>query len=308
MWAVETLRLCKSYGKIHSLVDCNLQIASGSVYGLLGPNGAGKTTLLRTLLGFLKPTSGSAAICNFPILSHGRQSRQQVSYLPGDARLIRSLRGRELLDMFSGLHPHGSLDGSLAVARRLDLELSRRVMFMSTGMRQKLAIAIVIGNQAPVVVLDEPTANLDPNVRREVVELVRDVRSQGRTVVLSSHIFSDIDDACDQVAILYQGRVVAVQEMSQLQQLHIVSGKLVVASEQLAAKWMCRLADVPFVQFNQSRQSEVDPRTRLVELHLTGPPQLWLNWLAGLELQELQIDRAGVRAIYQRYHRPVNAL
>ncbi len=302
MWAIETQRLCKSYGRVHSLVNCDLQVAAGTVFGLLGPNGAGKTTLLRTLLGFLKPTSGAARICDFPVETQSYYARQQVSYLPGDARLMRSMRGIDLLRMFSGLHPHGSLDNSIAVAERLDLELSRRVMFMSTGMRQKLAIAIVLGCRAPVIVLDEPTANLDPNVRREVIELVREIRDQGRTVVLSSHIFSDIDDVCDRVAILREGRVVAEQEMSQLQQMHIVTGRL--SNAEHVAAIQSQFAEQPFVDFWEV--SSLDRHIRL-EVHLSDVPQLWLSLLAGAEIEGMQIERAGIRAIYQRHHRALEA-
>ncbi|MCA9134452.1 MAG: ATP-binding cassette domain-containing protein, partial [Planctomycetales bacterium] len=137
MWAVETEGLGKAYGPVASLVDCDLHVPPGEVFGLLGPNGAGKTTLLRTLLGFLTPTAGRAWVGGYEV---GRQSvdvRRYCSYLPGDARLYRGLRGRGLLEMFSGLHPHGSLANSLDVAQRFDLDLSRRVLFMSTGMRQK---------------------------------------------------------------------------------------------------------------------------------------------------------------------------
>lgn len=303
MWAVETKQLSKSYGTVASLIDCNLQIPPACVFGLLGPNGAGKSTLLRTLLGFLTPTSGTASIGGFDIRQRGLQARRLVAYLPGDARLMRSMRGIDLLSMFSGLHPCGSLRHSLIVAERLQLDCRRRVMFMSTGMRQKLAISIVLGCQAPVVVLDEPTANLDPNVRGEVVRIVTEVRQQGRTVVLSSHIFSDIDEACDQVAILRDGRVVAEQAMSELQQSHVITARLTdyeANNHTDADGWRHPFTDQPLVGYLQSNIA-VDGG-RLIELHLTGQPQLWLGWLAQLPLTNVNIERGGIRTVYERYH------
>jgi ABC-2 type transport system ATP-binding protein len=306
MWGVETKALCKSYGAQASLVDCNLKIPQGCVFGLLGPNGAGKSTLLRILLGFLKPTSGTAVLGGYDISTHSLQARAQASYLPGDARLMRSMRGRDLLNLFSGLHPHGSLSRALDVAERLQLDCQRRVMFMSTGMRQKLALAIVIGCQAPVMVLDEPTANLDPNVRSEVVALVNEARQQGRTVILSSHIFSDIDETCEHVAILRAGRVVAEQDMAKLQQSHVVTAQVDLPVESSAQAWCDSLQHLPMVAYSQAL-----PRPNgiaQVELHLSGPPPQWLEWLHSQPLREMNIERGGIRTVYQRFHRSVPAV
>lgn len=300
MWAVETHQLTKSYGEIASLVDCSLQVPNACVYGLLGPNGAGKTTLLRTLLGFLRPTSGTGKVSGFDIVRENRAVRGQVSYLPGEARLYRSMRGRNVLLLLSGLHPRGSSTHSLKIAQRLDLDLSRRVMFMSTGMRQKLAIAIVLGCQAPVVILDEPTANLDPTVRSEVIDLVKETRNQGRTVILSSHIFSDVDDACDSVAILRNGRLVANQSMSALGQLHIVSGRLPSTA---VLRQILEGERPEFVAYLRELPDDTHAHSRAIEMQLAGPANTWLDWLQHLGMDDLQIDKAGIRAIYQRHHR-----
>jgi len=300
MWAVETRGLSKSYGSIHSLIDCDLQIAAGCVFGLLGPNGAGKTTLLRTLLGFLQPTRGSGSIAGFDILRDNLRARRQVAYLPGDARLMRSMRGDRLLKWFSGLHPYGSLDAAQQVAGQLDLDMTRRVMFMSTGMRQKLALTIVLGCQAPVVMLDEPTANLDPNVRQTVLRLIREIRSQGRTVILSSHIFGDIDETCDQVAILKSGELVGRADMAELQHTHWVSGRLASDVSRSPQQWQELVARQPLIVSHHLLRS-TGPGTQ-IELQLKGEPQQWFPWISELKLENLQIRRGGIRAIYERYH------
>ncbi len=316
MWAVETKGLSKSYGSNHALVDCDLQIAGGCVFGLLGPNGAGKSTLLRTLLGFLYPTRGSGTIAGFDIVKDRLRARRQVAYLPGDARLMRSMRGSSLLRWFSGLHPHGSWDAAQIVAERLELELSRRVMFMSTGMRQKLALAIVLGCQAPIIVLDEPTANLDPNVRHTVLQLIREIRAQGRSVVLSSHIFSDIDETCDHVAILRAGKIVARVDVPQLQYSHWVSGR--PPRGQLDELPRGQLDEPPSGQTSSSQQwltqfaqqplllahdiDRVSPTETRIQLQLTGEPQEWFNWVAELKLEDVLIERGGIGSIYRRYH------
>jgi ABC-2 type transport system ATP-binding protein len=291
--AIEARRLSKIYRSIGALVECDIAIQKGKVFGLLGPNGAGKTTLLRTLLGFLRPTSGSASLMGFDCATQSVQVRQQVAYLPGEARLYRAMRGRDALELFSGLQHHGSLNNSLAIAKRLELDLSRRVMFMSTGMRQKLAISIVLGSDAPVIILDEPTANLDPTVRSEVVALVREIHNRERTILLSSHIFSDIEGTCDEVAILKRGRVVGTADLHQLRQIHIVRGRFTSPALSDSTDFQSE----SFVEFSRING-------RQLELQLSGPPTHWLGWLSAIGLEDMTIDNAGVRALYERFHAP----
>ena len=290
-WIIECCGLSKAFREHSALADCNLRVPSQSIVGLLGPNGAGKTTLLRTLLGYQRPTGGSARVCGFDCVSQSLEVRRRVAYLPGEARLFRSMTGRGVLEIFSGLSPHGDYRRSLEIARRLELDLKRRVMFMSTGMRQKLALAIVLGSQAPLVILDEPTANLDPNVRGEVIAMVREVRAAERTVLMSSHIFSDIEDTCDEVVILRAGRLVHQQRLSGLDELHVATA-LCSADEAALAGWVHGQS---FVAFHSLSQGEI-------ELHLTGPARAWLLWLAELPLQNLRVERASVSSIYSRFH------
>lgn len=290
-WIIECHGLTKTFRDTLALVDCDLRVPAQSIVGLLGPNGSGKTTLLRTLLGFQRPTRGTAQVCKYDCVKQSLQVRQQVAYLPGDARLFRSMTGRGVLEIFSGLSPHSEFKQSLSIARRLELDIKRRVMFMSTGMRQKLALAIVLSSAAPLVILDEPTANLDPNVRGEVISMVREIRDAGRTVLMSSHIFSDIEDTCDEVVILRTGRLVHTQQLSSLAHLHIVQGKW-TASDQPLEKW---LQPADWVAHHELTDGKL-------ELHLSGPAQLWLSWLATLPVEELRVERASVSSIYKRFH------
>lgn len=333
MAAIETIGLSKHFGKVISLDRCDLNVPQGVVFGLLGPNGAGKSTLIRTLLGFLKPTAGNGRISQLDIRTQSLAVRAQTSYLPGDARLFRSMSGRQLLRMMSELHPRGSNPQALEVATRLELDLSRRVMFMSTGMRQKLALALALGNQAPVVILDEPTANLDPNVRGQVLELVREVRSSGRTVLLSSHIFSDIDETCDQVAILRNGRIAAVHAMPEVENAHWIRGNwmpptrdrncgesetssdLGLPSKANLDQLLRTIRAEPSVRFCRSIPTErtefnaaQDPQARRqasgIEFCIQGDPSSWLHWLSTLPLTKIKMEHAGIRGVYQMVHDP----
>ncbi|HAC91433.1 MAG TPA: ABC transporter ATP-binding protein, partial [Planctomycetaceae bacterium] len=153
-----TNNLTKAYGPVVGLRDCTLEAGAGEVLGLLGPNGAGKSTLLRILVGLIRPTSGRAQIMGHDVTLNTTDVRKALAYLPGDARMPQSFSGKEVLRIWAGLHPAACHERSLSVADRLDLDLARRVGLMSTGMRQKLALAAVFAVDAPLIILDEPTA------------------------------------------------------------------------------------------------------------------------------------------------------
>lgn len=298
--AIDCQALGKKYGEFHSLRECSFQVEAGQVCGLLGPNGAGKTTLLRILLGFLAPTSGQAFVSGYNIRTQSLQVRSATAYLPGEPRLYRSLTGTAVLELFCGLHPLADRQQALRVADRLQLDLNRRVMFMSTGMRQKLALSIIFGNRSPLVILDEPTANLDPNIRDAVVDLITEARGMARTVVLSSHIFSDIDLTCDEVVILQAGTAVAQKSLAEIGSTHIITGRASAAEHGPPPPQLAEQLDAsPFVSYWTSL-NESHAGSGWLEVHLDADPQHWLNWLAGLGLEELKIERAGVRAFFQQ--------
>ena len=147
---VQTNALTKRFGKFTALDQCTLAIPQGEVFGLLGPNGAGKSTLIRLLLGLYNPTSGSATIDGLDCLKQRVNVHKIVSYLPGDARLYPMMRGRSVLKLFCGFREDASFEKAKQIAERMELDLSRWVGLMSTGIRQKLAIAVCLGNEAPV--------------------------------------------------------------------------------------------------------------------------------------------------------------
>jgi ABC-2 type transport system ATP-binding protein len=213
-------RLRKDYGVLRALDGCSLSIPRGSIFGLLGPNGAGKTTLIRSLLGFVRPTGGRASIDDLDVVKQSLEVRRRVAYLPAEAKLFRMMRGKMALEFFSQMHPTGSSDRALKIAERLRLDLSRRVAFMSTGMRQKLAIASVLSCRPPLLILDEPTASLDPSIRKEVMGMIRESREDGCTVLFSSHILSEIEEVCDHACFMMAGKVAQEIDIHQMRRCH----------------------------------------------------------------------------------------
>jgi ABC-2 type transport system ATP-binding protein len=281
-------QLAKRYGPVAALEDCSLRVERGEVFGLLGPNGAGKTTLLRLLLGFLRPSAGRATIAGLDCLRQSLAVRRIVSYLPGEVRLFRALRGRAVLRFFSALRGDGSFDRAVALADRLRLDLTRPVAFMSTGMRQKLGLAAVLAADVPLYVLDEPTSNLDPTVRRQVLEIVRQRRAAGATILFSSHVLSEVEEVCDRVAILRAGRLVHLQSLGDLRRQHRIRA---VAHGPLPPP----PATGEELHVSQAGDGQVT-------ILASGALSPLLSWLASCPLAEVHIEPVGLQAVYERFH------
>ncbi len=286
---VETHSLSKLYGRITALAECTFGVEGGEVYGLLGPNGAGKTTLMRLLLGFLRPTSGRATIDGLDCYHQSVRVHQRVSYLPGEARLFRGMRGRDVLRFFAEVRTGGDFKHSCRLAERLELDLTRGVAYMSTGMRQKLALAATMAADTPLIILDEPTSNLDPTVRAVVSDMVLEAKHAGRTVLFSSHVLSEVEEVCDRVGILRNGRLVHVQVMSELRRRHRIRarlhGDLPPAPEHLNGQL--------FVLQNGDDEVTIETPGELSPL---------FGWLAQLPIDEVRIEPAGLRAVYEQFH------
>jgi ABC-2 type transport system ATP-binding protein len=223
---VETEQLTKRYGAVIALDDCHLTIRPGEIFGLLGTNGAGKTTLLRLLLGYLRPTHGRALIDGLDCYRESVAVHARVAYLPGDVRLFHTMTGHDVLAFFGRLRDRGYTERANRLARQLDLQLAPRTTAMSTGMRQKLGLVAVLAVDTPTVILDEPTANLDPTVRKDVGALVCEAQTAGKTVVFSSHVLEEVERLCDRVAILRRGKLVHEQSLSALRRQHRIRAQL----------------------------------------------------------------------------------
>lgn len=291
---VVTDRLTKHFKSVRALTDFSCEVLQGEVVGLLGPNGSGKSTLVRLLMGFMTPTSGSATILGLDSQNDRVDVHEKIAYLPGDARLFRTMRGTDALKFFASIRHSADVDRATEIADRLELDLNRWIAFMSTGMRQKLALAAVMSLDTPLLILDEPTANLDPTVRNEVLQLVKSSSQAGRTVLFSSHVLSEIEEICDRVIMLRQGELVHAQSVGVAGQQHQIRATLKNASEE---------------QLTEIRQRDA------VELNdFSGDWQLScccssseslaqnLNWLSTLPVADLRIQPDDLKSVYERFH------
>ncbi|GGR13116.1 ABC transporter ATP-binding protein [Streptomyces roseolus] len=217
--AISVTGLHKSFGRTHALDGLDLTVAAGEVHGFLGPNGAGKSTALRVLLGLLRADSGTARLLGGDPWADAVALHRRLAYVPGDVTLWRNLSGGEVIDLYGRLR--GGLDRArrAELIERFELDPTKKGRTYSKGNRQKVALVAAFASDAELLVLDEPTSGLDPLMEEVFQECVREARDRGRTVLLSSHILSEVETLCDRVSIVRKGRTVESGSLAQLRHL-----------------------------------------------------------------------------------------
>ncbi len=214
--AIHTERLTKHYGDVHALVDLDLEVRVGEVFGFLGPNGAGKTTMIRTVLDEIRATAGRASILGLDSHEKSVEIRRHIGYVPGDLALYPNLTGRDTLTYFANLR--GGVDWGYVdeLAVRLDADLSKKVGDLSSGNRQKVGLIQAFMNRPELLVMDEPSSGLDPLMQREFQTMMSEVVAEGRTVFLSSHTLSEVQRVADRVGIIRHGHLIALEAVAAL--------------------------------------------------------------------------------------------
>ena len=217
--AIKVAGLHKSFGRTHALDGLDLDVEAGEVHGFLGPNGAGKSTAIRVLLGLLRPDSGATQILGRDPWKDAVEVHRRIAYVPGDVALWRNLSGGEVIDLY------GRLRGGVDARRRADLldrfelDPTKKGRTYSKGNRQKVALVAAFASDVDLLILDEPTSGLDPLMEEVFQRCVAEERDRGRTVLLSSHILSEVEELCDRVSIIRNGRTVESGSLADLRHL-----------------------------------------------------------------------------------------
>ncbi|MFE2284610.1 ATP-binding cassette domain-containing protein [Streptomyces sp. NPDC059443] len=218
--AISVAGLHKAFGRTRALDGLDLSVATGEVHGFLGPNGAGKSTAIRVLLGLLRADSGTAALLGGDPWADAVELHRRVAYVPGDVTLWRNLSGGEVIDLYGRLRGGGSDRGRRAsLIERFELDPTKKGRTYSKGNRQKVALVAAFASDAELLILDEPTSGLDPLMEEVFRSCVVEARAAGCTVLLSSHLFSEVEALCDRVSIIRQGRTVETGSLAELRHL-----------------------------------------------------------------------------------------
>ncbi|MGN7175071.1 ABC transporter ATP-binding protein [Paenibacillus sp. FSL R5-0490] len=219
MSLLKVTNLTKKFGKFTALDGVNLELNAGEVLGFIGPNGAGKSTTIRVLLGILKATDGEVKLFNKDAWQDAVDIHKRVAFVPGDVNLWPNLTGGEVIDLFIKLNGAANKAKREELIEKFDLDPSKKCRTYSKGNRQKVALVAAFSSDADLFILDEPTSGLDPLMEKVFQECVLDVKRQGKSVLLSSHILSEVEKLCDRVSIIRQGKIIESGTLSELRHL-----------------------------------------------------------------------------------------
>ena len=287
--AIRTEGLSKRFGGVEALSGLDLAVTPGEIFGFLGPNGAGKSTTIRLLLHLLRPTAGRAWIMGVPVEDVER-AHQYVSYVPGDVSVWPQMTGTEILAHLGHLSGRVDADFREELIVRFRLDPSQRARSYSRGNRQKIALVAAFMTRPDVLLLDEPTAGLDPLMEAEFQALVREAAARGQTVFLSSHLLDEVEDVCHRVAILREGRLVEVAALEDLRRLGTTVFEAVIDGP--VPDGLDALPGVTDVQ-------RIDGGVRV---SVTGSPAAVLERLSASDLVRLRSHEPTLEQIFLTYY------
>lgn len=217
--ALEASNLTKQFGKITAIDNINLTVNEGEVFGYIGPNGAGKTTTINVLLGILKANSGSAEIFGKDVWTDAVEIHRRISFVPGDVNLWPNLTGGEVIDLFASLHGKIYPERRKKLLEMFELDPSKKCRAYSKGNRQKVALVAAFAADSDLYILDEPTSGLDPLMEQVFQQCVNEQKRNGKSILLSSHILSEVEQLCDKVSIIREGKIIETGTLNELRHL-----------------------------------------------------------------------------------------
>lgn len=213
---IDIKHLTKDYKKERGIFDISLEIEKGEVYGFVGINGAGKTTTIRHMMGFIKPDEGSVTIKGLNATKSSAEVKRYVSYIPGEINFPGNTSGEEFLKEQIYLSGRGSWSRAKELSELLQLDVTVNVHAMSKGMKQKTAIVSALASDADILIMDEPTTGLDPLMRDIFIDLLKEEKEKRRTIFMSSHIFQEVEEICDRVAVIQKGKIIEIVDMKNI--------------------------------------------------------------------------------------------
>ena len=234
MNAMKIENLVRDYGGGKGVFDVSFHVDQGEAFGFLGPNGAGKTTTIRHLMGFLKPKSGSCTINGLDCWRERDKVQARLGYIPGEISFFEDISGAEFLKFIAQYRGIGSQTRKEDLLERFELDPKSKIKKMSKGMKQKLGIVAAFMHDPDILILDEPTSGLDPLMQNRFIDLVADEKKQGKTILMSSHMFEEVERTCDRIGIIRTGRMVAVDAAAALRERHTRSYTVTLENESAA--------------------------------------------------------------------------
>jgi len=293
--AIQIKNLHKYYGNMHALRGLNLDVERGEVFGFLGPNGAGKTTTIRCMLDLIRPNQGSILIFGENPQRHPQTVKSKVGYLPGDLALDGDFTARDFLKHIRRLR--GNLrpwDDLLLLAERLELSLDRKIKALSQGNKQKVGLIQSFVSKVPLLMLDEPTLGLDPLIKQEVLNIIREESEKGTTVFFSSHILSEVQQVADRVGIIRKGKLVEIAQTDDLITRSITRATI---------QFMDRVPESSFDDLSNIKVLRINNDHHSYTLEVEGEMDEFIKKLAEYPVRDLSIHRPSLEEIFLKYYK-----
>ena len=291
MYPIEIKNVTKDFGQGRGVFDISFSVKKGEVFGYLGPNGAGKSTTIRQLLGFMKPQKGTVHMFGMDCFSQAAQIHKRIGYLAGEIAFVDNMKGMEYIRFISQLRGMKDDARMKELIDMFELNPTGKIRKMSKGMKQKIAIVTAFMDSPEVVILDEPTSGLDPLMQNRFVDLILEEKKKGTTILMSSHIFEEVERTCDQTAIIRQGTIVDTVDMTKLSAIRNQVYTVTLANEEQAVR-LTNQSDMNV----QSREGEV------VKILVNNNVADILKILAEYEPVDLQIATQSLEDVFLHYY------
>ncbi len=291
---IEVKNLTKVYKNGKGVFNLNFSIKKGEVLGFLGPNGAGKTTTIRNLLGFIKPNKGTCKIKGLDCWKNAQEIQKYLGYIPGETAFFNEMTGFEFLEFIGKLRNLRDTTKRDELINRLELDTSIKIRRMSKGMKQKIALITAFMHDPEILILDEPTSGLDPLMQNLFIEFIKEEKQKGKTILMSSHNFEEVERTCDRVAIINNGKIVAVEEISKLKAAQQKKYLVTVATK----------ADVKKLKNSKLVVEEVDDLTLRVTIQ--NNYNEFIKALASCDVTNLDSINQSLEEIFLDYYRKEN--
>ncbi len=290
MSVIEIKNLTKYYGKARGILDVSFTVEEGEIFGFIGPNGAGKSTTIRTLLSLIYPTSGSAAIFGKDCIQYGPEIKKDIGYLPSEVFYYDRMKVIDLLNYSASFYKKDCGKRIRELAEIMDLDLKKRIDDLSFGNKKKVGIVQGLLHEPKLIILDEPTSGLDPLMQQKFFDLLEEENKKGATILLSSHILSEVQRLCSRVAIIKEGRIIKLEKISTMKEDNYKKFKIEIKS------------GVSKDFFNIRGITQLEMKDNTASFLFRGNINLVLKKLAEIDVSNIWIEEMDLEEIFLHYY------
>jgi ABC-2 type transport system ATP-binding protein len=287
---IQVTHLTKAFPNGKGIFNVSFEVQEGEVFGFLGPNGAGKSTTIRHLMGFMKPDSGSAAINGQDAWKESPAIQKAVGYLPGEIAFVEGMNGKQFLDLLSGMRRLKDFTKREQLIERFQFDVKTPIRKMSKGMKQKVGIVAAFMHDPEILILDEPTSGLDPLMQNIFIDLILEEKAKGKTILMSSHMFGEIERTCDRVGMIKEGKLVAVEKVRHMQAMQRKLFDVTVSSREEAEG--IRSAGFTVIESEPLR----------LKIAVQGDYDRFIKALSHCQVRNLDIHSQSLEEIFMHYY------